>query len=327
MSAAPSHSTLLDTFTRPHSLIAASVLRIALGAYALIIYVAHIAQRYFLWGPNGAYPFDAFVGVLRAHGGFSLYSLSQSKAYFEAIFWLGLLVSALYTIGLWPRLTGMLSYAFILSLYERNPFFDDGGFNLYVILNFYALFAETGAYFTIGSEITRSRLAKTTTIQSLLNVLHNFAMLFCCVQLCMVYFFSSFYKIMGSKWQNGTALYYILRSYGFGSSALAPWIYRNASMVTAGTYGPLVMQLAFPWLMWNRRAKWYILAAVVVFHASIAVILGPGLYRFSFIVIAADIVFFTDEDLLGLARVVRQVLSAVRRNEVEFRREAPPGPG
>ena len=55
------------------------------------------------------------------------------------------------------------------------------------------------------------------------------------------------------------------------------------------TYGTVIVQVAFPFTLFNRRVKNVLLAAMITEHAVIAVVLG--LPFFSLAMIAADSVF------------------------------------
>ena len=55
------------------------------------------------------------------------------------------------------------------------------------------------------------------------------------------------------------------------------------------TYGTVIVQVAFPFTLFNRRVKNILLAAMITEHAVIAVVLG--LPFFSLAMIAADAVF------------------------------------
>ena len=118
-----------------------------------------------------------------------------------------------------------------------------------------------------------------------------------------MYLTSIFYKLQGHKWQDGTALYYILRSNTFDLTPLSALVYRHPLVVAAATYGTLFMQLAFPWLMWWRKAKPGLFLAIASMHVGIAI--AMNLLWFSFIMIAADLLLFPDDMLRNAYRTVR----------------------
>ncbi|MFE0346849.1 hypothetical protein [Streptomyces griseoluteus] len=64
---------------------------------------------------------------------------------------------------------------------------------------------------------------------------------------------------------------------------------RSAVLVTAITYGTVILQVAFPLTLLNRRVKNVLLPVLMAEHASIALLCG--LPFFSMAIIFADAVF------------------------------------
>lgn len=77
------------------------------------------------------------------------------------------------------------------------------------------------------------------------------------------------------------------------------------------TYGTVIVQVAFPFTVFNRRIKNVLLVAMILEHAGIAVLLG--LPFFSLAMIAADAVFLPTAFLLWVGATAtrgRQRLTA-----------------
>jgi hypothetical protein len=107
---------------------------------------------------------------------------------------------------------------------------------------------------------------------------------------CLIYSTAGWYKIQGSRWQDGTALYYPLHLDDFTPwPALSHALAGNDVMVMLITYGTVIVQVAFPFTLFNRRVKNVLLGCMMLEHASIAIVLG--LPFFSLAMIAADAVF------------------------------------
>ncbi|MFD8067484.1 HTTM domain-containing protein [Streptomyces parvulus] len=122
------------------------------------------------------------------------------------------------------------------------------------------------------------------------DVVHNGALFVIMAEACLIYATAGWYKIQGSRWQDGTAVYYPLHLDYFSPwPALSDALAGNGIMVMLITYGTVVVQVAFPFTLFNRRVKNVLLAAMMTEHAVIAVTLG--LPFFSLAMIAADAVF------------------------------------
>ncbi|MGH3324829.1 MAG: HTTM domain-containing protein [Streptomyces sp.] len=131
------------------------------------------------------------------------------------------------------------------------------------------------------------------------NLAHNGALLVIVAEVCLIYSTAGWYKIQGSRWQDGTAVYYPMHLDYF-----APWPELNSVLAGNGlvilliTYGTVAVQVAFPFTLFNRRVKNVLLAAMITEHLSISVLLG--LPFFSMAMIAADAVFLPTAALVWL---------------------------
>jgi hypothetical protein len=168
----------------------------------------------------------------------------------------------------------------------------------------WTLWAVQGLWYAV------SRRYPETEVRAVLDagtsMLHNTAMLTIAVQVCLIYATSGWYKVQGSRWQEGSALHYV-----FHLEYFAPWpwlsgfLAANTVLVLLLSYGTVVLQVAFPFTLANRRIKNVLLAVMILEHAGIAVLLG--LPFFSLAMIACDAVFLPTAFLLWLdARCSRQ---------------------
>ncbi|MEU6661590.1 HTTM domain-containing protein [Streptomyces sp. NPDC046821] len=122
------------------------------------------------------------------------------------------------------------------------------------------------------------------------NLAHNAALFVIMAEACLIYATAGWYKIQGSRWQDGTAVYYPLHLDYFSPwPALGDLLASHGIMIMLVSYGTVLVQVAFPFTLFNRRVKNVLLVAMMCEHAVIAVLLG--LPFFSLAMIAADAVF------------------------------------
>ena len=69
-------------------------------------------------------------------------------------------------------------------------------------------------------------------------------------------------------------------------------------MVNMATYATLLVQIAFPFLIWQQRTRLYVLAGAILLHFIFAV--SMGLFYFSFVMIMGLISFVRPESLACL---------------------------
>ena len=143
------------------------------------------------------------------------------------------------------------------------------------------------------------------------TMLHNCAMLVIAVQVCFIYSTAGWYKIQGSRWQDGTALYYPLHlDYFTPWPWLAGLLAGNMIAVFLISYGTVAVQVAFPFTLVNRRVKNALLVLMMTEHAAIAVTLGLPI--FSLAMISADAVFLPTGALLRLGGAAAALRLRVR---------------
>ncbi|MDT0394091.1 MULTISPECIES: HTTM domain-containing protein [Streptomyces] len=143
------------------------------------------------------------------------------------------------------------------------------------------------------------------------NIVHNGALLVIMAEACLIYATAGWYKVQGSRWQDGTAVHYPLHLEYFSPwPALGDLLTASGTMVMLVTYGTVVMQVAFPFTLFNRRVKNVLLAFMIMEHAVIAVVLG--LPFFSLAMIAADAVFLPTSFLRRLGNLAPRARGRLR---------------
>ncbi|WP_052189467.1 HTTM domain-containing protein [Streptomyces sp. NRRL S-1824] len=153
-----------------------------------------------------------------------------------------------------------------------------------------------------------------TVMEMVGNVVHAGAMLVVAVQVCLIYSSSGWYKIQGSLWQDGTAIYYALH---LGN--VTPWPALSHTVASSGlivlllSYGTVIVEVAFPFTLFNSRVRTVMVAIMMSMHAGIGILLG--LPFFTMAMIAADSLFLPTAVLLwlsdGMTRAVRWTRAVV----------------
>jgi hypothetical protein len=185
---------------------------------------------------------------------------------------------------------------------------------------FWVMWIGHGAWWAVNRYAPQSE--PRTLLDILANLVHNVALVVIMAEVCLIYATAGWYKIQGSRWQDGTALYYPLKlEYFTPWPALSDLLASNGVMVMVLTYGTVIVQVAFPFTLFNRRVKNVLLVAMMCEHAGIALLLG--LPFFSMAMIAADSVFLPTVFLVWLGGRVtlgRQLLLSRRGQAPEQQR-------
>ncbi|MFI2201915.1 HTTM domain-containing protein [Streptomyces sp. NPDC020192] len=144
------------------------------------------------------------------------------------------------------------------------------------------------------------------------NILHNGALAVIMAEACLIYATAGWYKIQGSRWQDGTAVYYPLHLDYFSPwPGLADLMSSSGTIMMVVAYGTVMVQVAFPFTLFNRRVKNVLLVLLMLEHTVIAVVLG--LPFFSLAMITADAVFLPTSFLRRLGALVARARARIAR--------------
>lgn len=384
-----------------------AIVRIGFAGTWLLFLLRELPHRRELYGPDGPYSWDIAQQLIAKNGAFTGLMWSDSTVWFEIVFAIAVLSSALLLLGWRTRTMSVLFMFGVLSLQNRSIFMGDGGDNIIHLIAIYlvltrcgqvwsldarrvaraarraeeaggaaeeaggarqtagfvrdrvgqVLWVVLGVFLLVGTEMDRvhvelwmlvlfwglwgaqglwwaaNRYAPGGEPRALLDILanlvHNAGLAVIMAEVCLVYATAGWYKIQGSRWQDGTALYYPLKLDYF-----SPWPDLSSLFASSGvmvmllSYGTVIVQVAFPFTLFNRRIKNVLLVGMMLEHAGIAVLLG--LPFFSLAMIAADAVFLPTNFLRRLGgRITRlrdRLLSRIGKPLPEQRRESPDQP-
>ncbi|MFH8404666.1 HTTM domain-containing protein [Streptomyces sp. NPDC018019] len=347
-----------------------AVIRIGFAATWLLFLLREWPNRQELYGPNGPWSGDMARRLLDVNQAFSILTWSDSRGWFELVYGLAIISSALLLVGWRTRTMSVLFMVGVLSLQNRSIFIGDGGDNVIHLMAIYLVLTRCGQVWSLDARRAAKRaqgpagvperditgvvlwavlglcLAAAqvlgmsglswfgpgpfpqvgwgltlwvlwlahgawwavrryapgeprVVLDMIGKLVHNGAMLVIVVEVCLIYATAGWYKIQGSRWQDGTAVYYPMHLDYF-----SPWPELSRVLADSGllimliTYGTVIVQVAFPFTLFNRRLKNVLLVAMICEHLSIAFLLG--LPFFSLAMITADAVFLPTVFLVWL---------------------------
>jgi len=221
-----------------------------------------------------------------------------------------LVVMLLFTLGLWTRITSVLTW--IGSLMYIHRLMQPGMlFGMDTMTNlglFYLMIAPCGAALSLDRWLQlrreRRRLgAKYVPQPPQPMVSATFATRLLQINFCIIYFAAGTSKLMGTSWWNATAPSGFLLNYSFAPFDVPQyveflqwlvkhrWLWElNGSFIVVYT---LALELGFPFLVWNRYTRWVMVCGAILLHTGIALLMG--LVTFSVMMIILVLAFVPPE--------------------------------
>jgi hypothetical protein len=287
--------------TRERALWATAVLRIGYGSLFVILLLRHFPQREVLWGPGSPWTIDLARAYLaqtphwlgmpfgQSH---TLLTVSSSPFYFELVYLTAIVVGVLFALGYRTRVTAWLFLLAVASFYVRNPFVTDGGDNVLMLMAIYLPFTACGRRLSLDARRAAPHEQRTVA-DRLVTLAHNCTAVVIAAQMCFLYGTAGLLKVGGSRWQEGTALYYVLNLRNFQVwPGLSRWLAGNAIVIVLASYLVVFLQAGFPFAVFGKRLKYAFLLGIVAMHVGIAVVLG--LPAFSAAILIGDAIFLPD---------------------------------
>ncbi|MEZ6102956.1 MAG: HTTM domain-containing protein [Pirellulaceae bacterium] len=197
-----------------------------------------------------------------------------------------LVVLFLFTIGLWTRVTSILTFLIVVSYVHRVPGALFGLDQINVMLSLYLMVGPCGAMYSVdawrrgGGGGTSGQPAVTATIAIRLIQLH----------MCIIYFFAGIGKLQGDFWWDGTALWYALANYEYQSWDMT-WTAHTPWLIDLLTHITIAWEISYPALVWPRWTRPVVVALSVPLHLGIA--LCMGMITFGLIMLVGNMAFIS----------------------------------
>jgi len=270
---------LTGDITHPHSI---RLLRKLVYAWFLVNTLILLPKSGEFWGPDALIPkIDASVTDKNP-----LLYLLNSPAVAPFYFWFITLQIVLLIAGIlcvYPRFVSVLIYIVTLNLDNKAYVILDGGNNLMQLILLYMILMDP----SVPKNKYKGRL-----LNQLNNAISNCCFYMVRFQVVVVYLVSGLAKVTGVLWQNGTALYYTLNVDEYSHPIAKKLVSSYPVLSVLGSYATLMYQLSFPWLVWNRKIRTYLLAFGTFIHIQISFVMG--LFMFGFAIAVSYFSFTTD---------------------------------
>lgn len=316
-SALESGFTLLSQKSHPHTI---RLFRIVIYSWTLLNTLFMLPGAKHFWSAASYIPKRDAASIHGIEKAFNLLSLPQLESWYPVFIVIQIVFLVLGIMCVYPRWISLVIYFVSVNLGNKAFVILDGGDNLIQLMWVYLIFMDPEKHSADASD---------SFFNQLNNGLSNVAFLMARIQLVLVYLVAGLAKVTGPLWENGTALYYTLNVDEYTHPLAKRVISSYAVFTVIGTYATLLYQVSFPWLVWNKRVRPYLLAFGTFIHLQISFVMG--LLSFGFAIACSYTVFYPDERsrsiLEFLARRVKwakDVVTRIVRSKIPQQRESQP---
>ena len=208
----------------------------------------------------------------------NILSVESFKHDYMLFFIVQLFFAFIGLMGFYPRVSTLFVFFTTINLQNRIYSTVSGGDILLCLMLFYLIF------------ISNNKAAKNRHLNEVQNAVNRIFILLCKIQFVIVYAVSAIYKLQSPEWLNGSALQQILLIDEYSFSILQNAVCAAPFLFKILTWLALLYQILFPFLIFIKRIKNYIIITGIVFHLFIT--FGMGLFNFSLIMICCYVLFY-----------------------------------
>lgn len=265
------------------------VFRISLGILITVMFFAN----YFNW--ERFYALDGIISLRDRptvlQDSWCAFVWTEDLFPIKVYWWVGVISALAFTLGFFTRLATIILYVLQTSMIHRNLMICNGDDLMFRMLLLYGMFAPLGHSLSIDSWL-KSKKKNNVGDESPDQLPMIWAIRLMQINVLCVYIFSIPYKIFGDTvWLDGTAIYWTITS-NVWSRGTIPGLGSAIGMILIkiATYGSLIIEATFPFLVWFERTRIYSILALALLHLGIAVFI-PNVAFFTFAMICSFWIF------------------------------------
>jgi hypothetical protein len=179
-------------------------------------------------------------------------------------------------LGVWPRLQAACVFLWLTTFQHRNIIIFDAEDNLFRLLAFFLVFLPLHRH-TIVERLRGEASGDGTWPVWPFRLVQ--------LQMCLILVSTVLLKVSAKEWRDGTALWYVVHLDDLYGGLLNPsLLFGHLLPLKLITWGTMAFEAVVPVAIWFRRARPFVLGALVVFHVGIDLAMNLNLFHWVMLV-------------------------------------------
>jgi hypothetical protein len=277
---------------------ALGVYRILFGLLSTANFLLMSAQWQDWFGERGFHPSwlsEIYLGKLPPLFGvqlsrINLFSIWPTDAWSAILFFSGLVLSVLLTLGKWTKPVSIALALVIISMHHRSPMILHGGDTVVRLMAIYLAISPCGQ----ACSLDRLHQLRSGSVLPGAVKAPIWSQRMISFNISLIYFTTVWLKFGGNLWRDGLATYYPNRLQEFERFPVPEFV-KDVPFVKLTTYGTLLVEFAFVSLVYYKPYRKYVLGAAMLMHLFIEYSMNIPL--FAFLMITSYITFYDGEEV------------------------------
>jgi hypothetical protein len=226
----------------------------------------------------------------------------HADLWISALFWVSLLSAAMLSVGFLTRVNSVLTFLCLNSIQQRNLFMTQGGDTFLRVTGFFLMFAPAGAMFSLDRLLRLWRGKERCAVEPR----SPWAQRMIQMELSLLYFCAACWKVKGSAWVQGTALFIVYHLNAMKRFPIPGWFY-HPTVLKAGSWTTIVLEFTLGTLIWVKKLRYFVLTLGLGLHLWLEYSLNIPMFQWD--VLTAYVLFIEPEDLARIWRKLAGISS------------------
>lgn len=224
-----------------------------------------------------------------------------------AVYGLFLAAVAMFTVGFQMQWVKIVVWYLHLALFFRNQEVIYGADRMVNCVLFLLVLAPLGRFYAVDAWYRKARGKPDYADDGMLGRERaSMVLRLVQIQLAVIYLFAGLAKLKHDHWWHGHAIWRAFVNPEFGGESMAKALAHVYWIGNLMTYTTLVVEVSYPYMIWNAKRRLPILVGIIGMHAGIAILMK--LFYFSSVMIAANLTFLTPTGVDKVEAAARWVL-------------------